>query len=256
MSMIISSSSSSRESLKLIEMTYGQSNANNTNANTAVNSTTKLPVLLIHGYMEDAIVWNKWVDLLKKDGISAYPITFKQSDDKCGSAADHAKELSNIIGQIKKETGQNKVNIVGHSKGGLDARVYLANNTIKDVANLVMIGTPNAGSPLAESCEVGTPGVYDLRPGAAATEVNMNPNTKYYTIAGDWNPQSENYQLFFSFEQAGFSSLSIPNDGMVSVSSVESQDYFINLGHSTNCHSNLLSDYEYELAKDLILGKK
>ena len=68
--------------------------------------------------------------------------------------AEHAKELSNIIGQIKKETGQNKMNIVAHSKGGLDARVYLANNT-KDVANLVMIGTPNAGSPLAESCEVG-----------------------------------------------------------------------------------------------------
>ena len=227
MSTIISSNSS-RESLKLIEMAYSQSNTN-----TAVNSTTKLPVLLIHGYMEDASVWNKWIDLLKKDGISAvYPITFKQSDDECGSAADHAKELSNIIGQIKEETGQNKVNIVAHSKGGLDARVYLANNTTKDVANLVMIGTPNAGSPLAESCEVGTPGVYDLRPGAAATEVNMNPNTKYYTIAGDWNPQSENYQLFFSFEHSGFSSLPIPNDGMVSVSSVESQDYFINLGYS------------------------
>jgi hypothetical protein len=36
MSMIISSSSS-HESLKLIEMTYGQSNTNNTNANPAVN---------------------------------------------------------------------------------------------------------------------------------------------------------------------------------------------------------------------------
>src|SRR5215211_6280494 len=100
----------------LIEKTYSQSNTN------IVTNSTTLPVLLIHGYMEDAAVWNKWVDLLKKDGISAYPITFKQSDDKCGSAADHAKELSNIIGQIKKETGQNKVNIVGHSKGGLDAR--------------------------------------------------------------------------------------------------------------------------------------
>ena len=238
----------------LIEKTYSQYTPNN-NINPAVTNSTTLPVLLIHGHMEDATVWNKWVDLLKKDGISAYPITFKQSDDGCGSATEHAKELSNIIRQIKKETRQNKVNIVAHSKGGLDARVYLANNTTKDVANLVMIGTPNAGSPLAESCEIGTPAVYDLRPGAAATEVKMNPNTKYYTIAGDWNPQSENYQLFFSFEQVGFSSLPIPNDGMVSVSSVESQDYFINLGHSTNCHSNLLSDYEYELAKDLILGK-
>ncbi|HET7644038.1 MAG TPA: alpha/beta fold hydrolase [Nitrososphaeraceae archaeon] len=238
----------------LIEKTYSQYTPNNDT--TSITNSTTLPVLLIHGYMEDASVWNKWIDLLKKDDISAYPITFKQSDDGCGSASEHAKELSNIIEQIKDETGQNKVNIVAHSKGGLDARVYLASNTTKDVANLIMIGTPNAGSPLAESCEIGTPAVYDLRPGAAATEVNMNPYTKYYTIAGDWNPQSENYHLFFSFEQSGFSSLPLPNDGMVSVSSVESQDYFINLGHSTNCHSNLLSDYEYELAKDLILGKK
>jgi poly(3-hydroxyalkanoate) synthetase len=55
--------------------------------------------------------------LLKKDGIPAFPITFQQSDDKCGSAADHANELSKKIGEIKSETGQNRVNIVGHSKG-------------------------------------------------------------------------------------------------------------------------------------------
>src|SRR5918993_5525673 len=252
--MILIISSNSYESFKLIETTYGQSNANNTNANTAVNSTTKLPVLLIHGYMEDASVWNKWVDLLKKDGISAYPITFKQSDDKCGSAADHAKELSNIIGQIKKDTGQNKVNIVGHSKGGLDARVYLANNT-QNVANLIMIGTPNAGSPLAQTSEICTPAVYDLRPGAAATQVKMNPNTKYYTIAGDWNPESGNCQLtpFLPVEQSGFSNLPKPNDGIVPLSSVESQDYFINLGHSKSCHSNLMSEYEYGLAKGVIV---
>ena len=259
MSIIISSNSSSREFFNLIEMAYAQSNTNNNNNNTnpVITSTTKLPVLLIHGYMEDAAVWNKWIDLLKKDGIPVYPITFKQSDDKCGSSAEHAKELSNIIGQIKEETGQNKVNIVGHSKGGLDARVYLANNT-KDVSNLVMIGTPNEGSPLAQTSEICTPAVYDLRPGAAATEVKMNPNTKYYTIAGDWNPESGNCQLtpFLPMEQSGFSNLPKPNDGIVPLSSVESQDYFINLGHSKNSHSNLMSEYEYKLAKDLILGKK
>ena len=245
--MIVSTSSSSNEFFNLTEMVYAQSS----NATTSNNSTP--PVLLIHGYMADASVWNKWVELLKKDGIAAYPITFKQSDDKCGSAAEHAKELSKIIGQIKDETGQNKVNIVGHSKGGLDARVYLANNT-KDVANLVMIGTPNSGSPLAQSSEVCTPAVYDLRPGAAATEVKMNPNTKYYTIAGEWDPKSGNCQLtpFLPMEQSGSSTLPKPNDGMVPVSSVESQDYFINLGHSKSCHTNLMSDYEYGLAKEVI----
>jgi pimeloyl-ACP methyl ester carboxylesterase len=249
---VSSSSSSSNETFNLSEMVYGQSS--NTTSKNDTSNDSRLPVLLIHGYMADASVWNKWVDLLKKDGISAYPITFKQSDDKCGSSAEHAKELSNIIGQIKEETGQNKVNIVGHSKGGLDARVYLANDT-KDVANLVMIGTPNAGSPLAQSSEICTPAVYDLRPGAAATEVKMNPNTKYYTIAGEWDPKLGNCQLslFAPMEQSGSSTLSKPNDGMVPLSSVESQDYFINLGHSKSCHTNLMSDYEYGLAKEVIV---
>lgn len=84
-----------------------------------------------------ATEWNKWQGFLKNDGITAFPITFQQSDDKCGSSAAHAKELSQKIGEIKRQTGQNQVNIVGHSKGGLDARVYLANGT-HDVANLVM----------------------------------------------------------------------------------------------------------------------
>ena len=252
--MVVTSSSGGGQFFTFSDIVYGQSSTNTTSKNDTSNNSTTLPVLLIHGYMEDAAVWNKWVDLLKKDGISAYPITFKQSDDKCGSSAEHAKELSNIIGQIKEETGQNKVNIVGHSKGGLDARVYLANNT-KDVANLVMIGTPNAGSPLAESSEVCTPAVYDLRPGAAATEVKMNPNTKYYTIAGDWNPKSGNCQLTLALpmEQSSSSTLPKPNDGIVPLSSVESQDYFINLGHSKSCHSNLMSEYEYGLAKDVIV---
>jgi len=250
--MIVSNSISSNETFNLSEMVYGQSS--NTTSNNDTSNDSRLPVLLIHGYMADASVWNKWVDLLKKDGISAYPITFKQSDDKCGSSAEHAKELSKIIGQIKDETGQNKVNIVGHSKGGLDARVYLANDT-KDVANLVMIGTPNAGSPLAQSSEVCTPAVYDLRPGAAATEVKMNPNTKYYTIAGEWDPKLGNCQLslFAPMEQSGSSTLPKPNDGVVPLSSVESQDYFINLGHSKSCHTNLMSDYEYGLAKEVIV---
>ena len=245
--MVVTSSSGGGQFFTFSDIVYGQSSTNTSTKGNTSNNSTILPVLLIHGYMADASVWNKWVDLLKKDGISAYPITFKQSDDKCGSSAEHAKELSKII-------GQNKVNIVGHSKGGLDARVYLANDT-KDVANLVMIGTPNAGSPLAESSEVCTPAVYDLRPEAAATEVKMNPNTKYYTIAGDWNPESGNCQLTLALpmEQSSSSTLPKPNDGVVPLSSVESQDYFINLGHSKSCHSNLMSDYEYGLAKDVIV---
>jgi uncharacterized alpha/beta hydrolase family protein len=233
---------------------YAQSQTSN---NTAL--VKPLPVLLIHGYLADASTWKIWEDLLKKDGIQYFPITFYKSDDKCGTAADHAKELSKQIQQIQNTTGSKQVNIVGHSKGGLDARVYLFNNIKENVvANLIMIGVPNAGSPLAQSSNICKPAVDDLKPGAADTKVGANTNTKYYTIAGDWNPSLllNCPQLnWLPLEETGYLQLPKPNDGLVPLSSVESQGYFHNLGHTQDCHSNLLGDKEYGLAKPILLGK-
>jgi triacylglycerol esterase/lipase EstA (alpha/beta hydrolase family) len=48
--------------------------------------------------------------------------------DPCGSANQHAQELVQMVQELKNKTRADKVNIVGHSKGGLDARVYLGNN--------------------------------------------------------------------------------------------------------------------------------
>jgi uncharacterized alpha/beta hydrolase family protein len=83
-----------------------------------------LPVLLVHGYAEDAAVWKKWEDMLRKDGIQFFTVTFKDSDDKCGSAKQHATELEKMVQNIE-ESGSQKINIVGYSKGGLDARIFL-----------------------------------------------------------------------------------------------------------------------------------
>jgi triacylglycerol lipase len=86
-------------------------------------------------------------------------------------------------------TGQKQVNIVGYSKGGLDARVYLADNIgTHDVANLIMIGTPNAGAPLTSPNDPCTPAALDFIDHAAATKAPPNPHIRYYTIASDWNP--------------------------------------------------------------------
>jgi triacylglycerol esterase/lipase EstA (alpha/beta hydrolase family) len=118
--------------------TYGQ---NQSGGQQQHSEKQPLPVLLIHGYAEDPRVWNKWEDMLKKDGIQFFTITFKDSDDKCGSAEQHAKELAKRVQDIKQQSGAQKVNIVGHSKGGLDARVFLDITDTKDIANLIMIGT-------------------------------------------------------------------------------------------------------------------
>jgi hypothetical protein len=57
---------------------------------------------------------------------------------------------------------------------------------------------------------------------------------------------------WFPIEASLFPKLPRPNDGLVSVSGVESQSYFHSLGHSSDCHSNLLSDKEYEMAKPIL----
>ena len=194
-------------------------------------SQKPLPVLLIHGYAEDAAIWKKWEDLLKKDGIQFFTITFTDSDDKCGSAEQHAKELEKRVQDVKQQSGAQKINIVGHSKGGLDARVFLDITDTKDVANLIMIGTPNAGSPAAETND--------------ATKAVMNPNTKYYTITGDWLPAAQG-------------NLAIPghDDGLVPVESVESEGYFQSLGRTEHAHAELLQEQEYNMVKDVLLGKR
>jgi triacylglycerol lipase len=208
-------------------------------------SEKSLPVLLIHGYAEDAAIWKKWEDMLRKDGIQFFTVTFKDSDDKCGSAKQHGKELEKIVQDIKQQSGAQKLNIVGHSKGGLDARVFLDITDTKDVANLIMIGTPNAGSPAAETNDACAPAVFDLRPGANATKAVMNPNTKYYTIAGDWMPLTQGNLMIRGND-----------DGLVPVESVESQEYFQSLGQTEHGHAELLSDNEYQMSKEILLGKK
>jgi pimeloyl-ACP methyl ester carboxylesterase len=203
------------------------------------------PVLLVHGLGEDASMWKKWEELLAKDGIQYHTITFQDSDDKCGTAIAHAVELGKRVEETLRDSqSYRQVNIVGHSKGGIDARVYLANGT-QSVANLIMIGTPNSGTPIAERTSLCAPAVWDVLPEAKATKAGMNPNTKYYTIAGDWEKNI-----------GGNPMIPGPDDGLVPVSSAESEGYFQSLGRTEHNHIELLGEEEYNLARDVLIGGK
>ncbi|WP_148699390.1 lipase family alpha/beta hydrolase [Candidatus Nitrososphaera evergladensis] len=217
--------------------------SDDSSSTTSTNSTHLLPVLLVHGWNEDASIWGKWEELLKKDGISFYPVTFQKFDDKCGAAVGHATELAEQIQTVKKQTGSDRVNIVAHSKGGIDARVYLADGT-KDVSNLVMLGTPNAGSPLADSANICMPATLDIRSGANATKAQMNPNVKYYIIAGDW-----------LHDFGGSPLIPGPDDGLVAVSSVESEKYFQSLGRTSHSHAELLGEQEYNMTRNVLVER-
>jgi pimeloyl-ACP methyl ester carboxylesterase len=210
-------------------------------------SERPLPVILIHGYRQDASSWSIWEELLLNDGIPFHSVTFSQSDDSCGSAMDHAIELSQIVQQVRQETGSERVNIVGFSKGGLDARVYLQGGT-DDVANLIMIGTPNAGSPLAviysdeEWC---LPAGDDLKPGSDATQAIQNLNTNYHTISGD---------VLWGWWYPGNPEVPGRDDWVVPVKSVESEGYFQFRGRTPDNHLDLQTENEYNLAHSILAG--
>ncbi|MGC1134208.1 MAG: hypothetical protein WA941_15385 [Nitrososphaeraceae archaeon] len=185
--------------------------------------------------------------------------------DGCGFATSHGNDLARKIQELKAATNSEQVNIVGHSKRGLDAREYLDNLGTNDVANLIMIGTPNAGSLLAYSNNYCAPAVYDIRPGSDATEAPENNNTNHYTIAGDWNPSLMHNcppvdNLFGidwpQLQANGFTELGKPSDGFVTINNVESLNYSISLGHTTNCHTHLLGESEYNLTKTILMPEQ
>lgn len=233
---------------------------------------------MIHGYASNSQVWQEWEQSLTDRGIIAHAVTFS-GDDECGTAQEHAAELIEIVEDFKTDTGEDKVNIVTHSKGGLDARLYLANDpTNDDVANLVMIGTPNAGSELADIYHENDPckpAVYDLLTTAPVTQVENNPNTRYHTIASNWkslylpftgydvNCPSPLYWFDFegwtllTFQYNGREELGLgvgrPSDGFVPVESVEEPGQFESLGRTDNCHTNMFTPEEYNKALRVLL---
>ena len=203
-------------------------------------TTDPLPVILVHGYRQDASSWNLWEELLEINDIPYRKASFENG--RCGSSSDHAIELSQIVEQVKQETNSEKVNLVGFSKGGLDARVYLQDGN-KNVANLIMIGTPNGGAPLAYWDTICTPAADDLEFGSQASQASQNLNTKYYTIYGNWLPYT-----------GGNTFIPGSDDGIVPIWSVNSEIYFKNIGWTYDRHSYLQTENEFYITCPILLN--
>ena len=112
---------------------------------------TKYPLLLVHGIFfrdfEKLNYWGRIPDELIKNGATIYYGNHSSSL----SVEDSAKELADRIKQIIKDTNCEKVNVIAHSKGGLDTRYAISNLGMdKYIASLSMINTPNHGCVFAD----------------------------------------------------------------------------------------------------------
>jgi pimeloyl-ACP methyl ester carboxylesterase len=143
--------------------------------------------------------------------------------------------------EILDKTGSERVNIVAHIKGGLDSRWYIADNDNGRVANLIMIATPNSGSPAAlwdfSGCPFGSD--FDLFHSSNATNVSDKfQSTNYYTIVGNWLP---NFVSPIWTYNGGSCLIPGPDDGFVPVGRVNPNHRHIQLGSPfPYYHINLL----------------
>ncbi len=112
---------------------------------------TKYPLLMVHGvFFRDSNYFNYWGRIpgeLLRNGATVY----YGNHQSAASVADSADELAGRIKEIIKETGCEKVNIIAHSKGGLDCRYALAHTDIAPyVASITTINTPHQGCLFAD----------------------------------------------------------------------------------------------------------
>ncbi len=112
---------------------------------------TRYPILMVHGvFFRDFKYFNYWGRIPKELESHGAEI-FYGNHQSAASVADSGKELAARIREIVEQTGCGKVNIIAHSKGGLDSRYAVSRLGIGDlVASLTTVNTPHRGCIFAD----------------------------------------------------------------------------------------------------------
>ena len=111
---------------------------------------TRYPIVLVHGLaMKDCFFMKAWGRIDRIMRIQGYTV-YKSDIDAFGTVESNAAQLKAEIDAILRETGAGKVNIIAHSKGGLDAKYMIRELGMAPcVASLTTLCTPHRGAPIA-----------------------------------------------------------------------------------------------------------
>lgn len=123
-------------------------------ASTDQYAATRYPIVLVHGLSGTdryADVLDYWYDIesdLQWHGANVYVANLSGFQSDLG-ADGRGEQLLAYVKQVLAATGAKKVNLIGHSQGGLSAR-YVAAAAPELVASVTTIGTPHRGSEFAD----------------------------------------------------------------------------------------------------------
>lgn len=116
----------------------------------AQSTATKYPVVLMHGlYGYDNVLGSDYfygivADLKKNGAVVLVPqVSAVNSNEVRG------EQLLKLLRQYKATYGYTKFNLIGHSQGGTTVR-YIFDAQRDLVASITTVGTPHAGTPVAD----------------------------------------------------------------------------------------------------------
>jgi triacylglycerol lipase len=126
-------------------VTIGE-NPLNENGNEKTASGPEYPVILVHGAgVRDDGFFNYWGRIpafLEKNGARI----FYSNQNAWDSVENNAAALKKRVSEVLSETGASRVNLIAHSKGGLEARYMITGLGMhRFVASLTTISTPHYG---------------------------------------------------------------------------------------------------------------
>lgn len=107
---------------------------------------TRYPLVMVHGIgFRDLRYFNYW-GRIPRELMENGAVIYYGNQEALGTIACNAEDIRKKILQVMEETGCEKVNIIAHSKGGLDARYAISKLGMAPcVASLTTMNTPHHG---------------------------------------------------------------------------------------------------------------
>ncbi len=223
---------------------------------------TKYPILMIHGVgfrdLKWPLYWGRIPAVLAGMGAELY---YGQQD--CWARVeDNARTIKARIRQILDETGHEKINIIAHSKGGLEARMAASSLGMGgQIASITTVGTPHRGSKTVDRLLKAPDSLFNIASFAVDNWIGLIGDTKpdFYAVCRDFstayaerfnreNPDVPGvfYQSFAGVMKTPLSDINLStanlvvrciegdNDGLVSVASARWGERFTLLTGRTN----------------------
>lgn len=109
----------------------------------ATATDQRVPLVLVHGYLCNHRFWDDIAPALRAQGHTVMAVNLEPvytSIDKYAPIVDAAVQA------LRSRTGAERVALVGHSMGGLAIRAWMRQHGTSQVAGVLTLGTPHAGT--------------------------------------------------------------------------------------------------------------